>query len=202
MAKASDASPDPAPADAAGAPSTAAEARAISRLDKQHLLATLRSRLADDLAALVRRQQDTAHAATHAENRSEHSKDTRATEQSYLARGLAQRVEDLQAASERLARLEPTRFAFESEIGLGALVSLYDEESETTERWWLVPAAGGIDLEMAPAGVAAEDPEHARVRTVTPAAPLGRSLVGLTVGDEGRFRTPKGERRFEVVAIA
>ena len=63
--------------------------------DKASLLAALVTKVQTDLKALERRQRDTQEAATHEENRAEHAKDTRATEQSYLARGLADRVEDL-----------------------------------------------------------------------------------------------------------
>lgn len=170
----------------------------LGSIDKQALLEALRARVSRDLEALVRRQQDTARGATHEENRSEHAKDTRATEQSYLARGLAERVADLRVAQDRLARLDPV--ACEDEMRIGALVAIRDEDTHTLEHWWLVPVAGGIDLESA-VELEGQRATH-RIRTVTPAAPLGRSLVGLAVGDEGTFRSPKGERRFEVLEIA
>lgn len=155
---------------------------------KKCLLETLRARVAEDLATLVRRQKDTVRGATHEDSRSEHAKDTRAAEQSYLARGLAERVENLRESKERLARLEPTAFHPDAAIGLGALVVLFDIESKTLETWWIVPVAGGIDLRV----------DEENVRTVTPAAPLGRCLIGLCAGDDGEFRTPKGPRSFEI----
>ena len=88
----------------------------IDLTEKQQILRELRALVEADLAALIRRQQDTQEAATHEENRSEHAKDTRATEQSYLARGLAERVEDLQRTSDALAALDLRLFE-DGEIG-------------------------------------------------------------------------------------
>ena len=73
--------------------------------DKRRLVAGLRARIEEDLATVERRRADTAAGATHEENRAEHAKDTRATEDSYLARGLAERVAALLALCGRRPRL-------------------------------------------------------------------------------------------------
>jgi transcription elongation GreA/GreB family factor len=149
-------------------------------------------RIRADLETLHRTQADAREAATHEENRAEHAKDTRATEQSYLARGLAERVEALVRAENLLANLELRRFDAESVVELSALIEIEDAQTGARETWWLIPAGGGIDVRSGP---------HA-VRTITPAAPLGRALLGLQIGDEGRFETPRGERSFEVLDIS
>ena len=80
-------------------------------IDKARLLRDLRERVASDLDGLVRRQQDAQKGATHEENRAEHGKDTRATEQSYLARGLAARVEEMRQSmsilEQAMQQMEP-----------------------------------------------------------------------------------------------
>jgi transcription elongation GreA/GreB family factor len=159
--------------------------------DKQTLLDALRSRVDADRATLARRQRDVQTGAVHEENRSEHAKDTRATEDSYLARGLAERVEDLQRLAERLSTLPMRTFGPGEAIGSTALVELRFEDDATSEWWLVVPGAGGFELETG----------GLRVRTVTPAAPLGRALIGLGAGDEGELRTPRGPRSFEVLAV-
>jgi len=161
-------------------------------IDKSRLLRDLRERVMMDLEALMRRQQDTQQAATHAENRSEHAKDTRATEQSYLARGLAARVEDLRQTAGKLEKMGLVEFESQDSIELTALVVVRDAEADEPETWWLVPGPGGIELSQ----------QNARIRTLTPTAPLGRALLGLHPGDEGSFATPRGERSFEVLEIA
>ena len=159
---------------------------------KAMLLETLLQQLRADLQALVRSQQDTSAAATHAENRAEHAKDTRATEQSYLARGLADRVAALQEAERRLALFEPETFDAARGITVGALVEIEDVTTSERQRWLLVPEAGGREIRHG----------DESVRTVTPAAPLGRAMLGLDVGDEGRFSTPGGPRAFEICSVS
>jgi len=159
--------------------------------DKATLLAELLDRIRDDLATLIRTQEETRAAATHDENRAEHAKDTRATEQSYLARGLAERVEDLRRSETLLAELELRSFDTDDPIETSAIVRIGDEQTEMNQIWFLVPAGAGIKLSF----------HGASIQTITPAAPLGRALMGLHVGDEGRFQTPRGERHFEILSV-
>jgi transcription elongation GreA/GreB family factor len=163
-------------------------------LDKARLLASLREHVAADLAALERRQRDAQAGSTHAESRAEHAKDTRATEQSYLARGLAERVEDLARTAAALDAMALRSFEADDAIAITALVLLRvedDDDAARRETWWIVGGAGGIDVEQ----------DGVVVRTVTPVAPLGRALLGLQVGDEGEVRTPRGTKRFEVIEV-
>lgn len=161
-------------------------------IDKLRLLRDLRERVTSDLETLVRRQQDTQRGATHQENRAEHAKDTRATEQSYLARGLAARVEEMRRTADQLDKIVLMNFDTQDPIGLTALVVLRDADEIDNQTWWLVPGPGGIELSQ----------ENMRVSTLTLAAPLGRALIGLRVGSEGSFSTPRGARCFEILEIA
>jgi transcription elongation GreA/GreB family factor len=166
-------------------------------VDKARLLSALRDRVAADREALERRQRDAQEGSTHDESRAEHAKDTRATEQSYLARGLAERVEELRRTAAALAVLDPGHFGSEDPIAVTALVTLSmegegsDDRGGNEQSWWIVASAGGFQLEL----------EGVRVRTITPVSPLGRALLGLQAGDEGSYRTPRGERRFEVLEV-
>jgi len=170
--------------------------------DKARLLDALRARVAADLEALERRHHDIQSGSTHEENRPEHAKDTRATEQSYLARGLAKRVVETIRTTKALAALQPHRFGPDDPIAVTALVLISNEaepkappDNEQTsheQAWWIIAGAGGFELEQ----------DGVVVRTITPVSPLGRSLLGLQAGDEGAVRTPRGERRFEVLFVS
>lgn len=163
-------------------------------IDKREVRTHLVTRLESDLADLERRQRDVVAGATHEESRSEHAKDTRATEQSYLARGLADRVADLERTLEAVRALPLRDLAPGESIGVGALVQISGEGSdgrEETTLWFVVPGAGGIELDVG----------GTRVRTVTPVSPMGRSLLGLAEGDEGRVRRPRGDHDFEVTRV-
>ena len=87
--------------------------------DKEALRTDLLNKIREDLATLTSMQKDASEGATHSESRAENAKDTRATEQSYLARGLAERVEELRLAEARLAQLSLRKF----------------EPSDTIEHW-------------------------------------------------------------------
>lgn len=149
---------------------------------KRSLVGELLERLRAEHAALARAQQATVAGATSEEAKAEHSKDTRALEQTYLARGQAQRVEELHEGLSRVAAfaLALRSFAEDEPIAVGARVEI--EENGQTSVVLLVPFGGGLRL------VGGE-------QVVTPASPLGRALLGRTAGDDvelavaGRART-------------
>jgi transcription elongation GreA/GreB family factor len=113
------------------------------------------------------------------ESRPENDKDTRGLEQSYLARGHAQRVADLETAVATIASL-PT--AAMTTVGVGALVTI--AEGDRTRVIYVAGFGGGLVL--------AGD-----VTVVTPTAPMGRALLGKRVDDEAEL----GQRAFVITAL-
>ena len=97
------------------------------------------------------------------EARPENDKDTRGLEQSYLARGYAQRVAELEAALTAVAAMT---VAASPRVAIGALVTIDEDDRERA----LYIAAHGGGLVLAGA-----------VTVVTPTSPMGRALV---VGQE------------------
>ncbi len=159
-------------------------------IDKQELLDQLRARVAANLESLTASQAAVQSGAIHEENRQEHPKDTRATEASYLARGLAERVENTLDMVAALAAVKIRNFAEDDPIALTALVAL--EQSEGARPvYFLVPRAGGETLEY----------EGETVHTVTPEAPVGRALIGQFVGDEIDLELPRGIVRSVVARV-
>ena len=141
---------------------------------KDALKAELVLRLREDLAAAERAHRATIAGVTHEEAKPENDKDTRALEQSYLARGQAQRVEEMRLAVaevESMSTLSRARMRPDvARAALGALVKVQEEDVETT--YWIAAHGGGVRLE---GGV---------VQVVTPRSPLGKTLVGKVAGDE------------------
>nr|MDQ3296676.1 GreA/GreB family elongation factor [Myxococcota bacterium] len=107
--------------------------------------------------------------ATHAEARPENDKDTRGLEQSYLARGIAGRVAELEAAVATASAMALRTFGDDDAIALGALVDV--EEAGRTRRFWLAAHGGGLVL-------------PGEVTVLTPTSPIGRALLGKHVDDE------------------
>ena len=159
---------------------------------KAAVLEALRARVAEDLAAASATQREAVAGATHEESRAENDKDTRGLEASYLARGLAARVAELEEAARRLAALELRPFGEDDPVALGALVTVEeDEDEEPEQRYFMAPAGGGIKLAIA----------GTQVQVVTPSSPLGRTLLGKRGGDEVELRTPRGSRTLRLARI-
>lgn len=160
-------------------------------VDKRKVMARLIEDVAADLATAVDSQKSTHEGAVHEEARPEDDKDTRALEQSYLARGLARRVEELQDTLAELESLVIRRFKEADPIGVSALVTVEDEDGKTS-RYLLAPAGGGLRVSL----------NRVEIIVVTPASPLGRALIGKSAGDEVSIRSPKGERFLEIVGVS
>ncbi|MBK8257923.1 MAG: GreA/GreB family elongation factor [Polyangiaceae bacterium] len=126
--------------------------------------------LEDELSALERAQRETAKAATHEEAKPENDKDTRALEQSYLARGQAARVEDLRTGFAETQNLPTRAFSGGQPAALGALITA--EEGDQTHVYFLAGAGGGLRL------------GGGAVQVVTTKSPLGRALLGKREGDD------------------
>jgi transcription elongation GreA/GreB family factor len=137
---------------------------------KQALRDELCRALAAELSTLERAQRSALEGATHEEAKPENDKDTRALEQSYLARGQASRVEELRAGLAEAQAMPVRPFVEGQPIALGALVTA--EEGDDTLLLLLAPSGGGTRL------------GEGRVQVVTPRSPLGRALIGKRAGDD------------------
>jgi len=162
----------------------------LAAIDKREILKLLRECVSADLATMSAAQRVVVDGATHEENRPENDKDTRALEQSYLARGQAQRVVELQDALNLLKALELRSFTAASAIALGALVAL-DEDGDVV-HYFIAPAGGGVRVTVA----------GAEVRVVTPQSPIARALLGKHEGDDLELRTPQGVRECSIASVS
>lgn len=161
-------------------------------LDKSAVIEALRSSVAEALARATTAQRETQRGATHEEAKPENDKDTRALEATYLARGLAERVVALESALAELAAYRPRHFGSDTPAALFALVTLEASEDGARSHYLLVPAAGGLELEVG----------GQIVLTITPKAPLGRALIGAFEGDEVSVQTPGGVRTLSIERVA
>lgn len=141
--------------------------------DKRAVIAALRAALDHSLRAMSSAARDAAAAATHEESRAEGDKDTRATEQSYIARGQAMRAE---AIGEELGRLDAATFGDLAEgapVRVGALVAVRSAAGDT-RAFLVAPFGAGTQVRVA----------ERDVTVVSPSAPVGSALLGKAAGDE------------------
>ncbi len=137
---------------------------------------------------MVERAHETARqGATHEEAKPENDKDTRALEQSYVARGQAMRVEEARAGVAEAPATPVRDFAESDPVALGALV-VVEEEGEQ-RAFFLAPHGGGTQL------------ASATVQVVTPKSPIGRALTGRRAGDDCEVVVAGVTRELHVVLV-
>jgi transcription elongation GreA/GreB family factor len=155
--------------------------------DKQKVIAALLQHLSELALHATNAANATREGATHPEAKPENDKDTRALEQSYLARGQALRAAELNDQIQSLRFMPVGAFGPDDRIAAGALVTL--EGDDEVRHLFLAPCGGGETLSID--GVA--------IVVVTPQSPLGSRLLGRHVGDDVELVT-RGARREYVVA--
>lgn len=140
------------------------------QVEKTALKVELIAALKNELAVAEKAFANTRAAATHEEAKPENDKDTRALEQSYLARGQAQRVEELRAAVADAEKLQLRKADDGKPIGVGLVIDASDDDKSAS--YFMAPHGGGIRL------------ADGAVQVVTPKSPLGRAFLGKREGDE------------------
>ncbi len=127
--------------------------------------------LARELETSERAQRDAHAGAIHEEAQAEDDKDTRAIEQSYLARGQAARAEALSESITAIKAMAVHAFKPHDPIAVGALVTVEDEDDEEQLFLFVAPHGGGYKL------------AKGKVFVATPSSPLGEALIGRHVGE-------------------
>jgi len=140
-------------------------------VNKQAVLDQILSVLNAELLALTRAAQGAFAAATDPDSKAENKYDTRTLEASYVARGQAQRVAELQEAVRAFGALSGTPLESGAAVTLGALVSLLLPGE--VAHYFLGPFAGGTEVQH----------EGQEVVVITPASVLGQKLLGKRTGD-------------------
>ena len=140
-------------------------------VNKQVVLDQIIATLTTELSALTRAANDAFAAATDPDSKAENKYDTRSLEASYVARGQAQRVAELQEAVHVFKAMSGEPQPADSPIGMGALVSL--DTPEGPAHYLIAAQAGGTEVQV----------DGHDLYVITIASPLGQRLQGLHVGD-------------------
>lgn len=159
-------------------------------IDKRALIDLLRDEIARTVSVLTRAANEAREAATHEDSKPENDKDTRAVEAAYLAGAQADRARDLERASAALAALDLRAFGPDDVISAGALVEL--DQGDASALYFLAPQGGGLRATLG--GV--------EVQVVTPQSPLGREILGKSVGDVVEVRVAGKLRSHEILSLA
>jgi len=159
-------------------------------LDKNSLLADTRASVEQELRQASASQHETQAGATHEESKAENDKDTRAIEATYLARGLAQRVVELENALTALSFVPLRAFHADSPIAVSALLELEDSDGGC-KLYFILPAGAGVRLSQ----------NGQKITVVTPPSPIGTALVGQRLDDDISLITPAGRRTCTITKL-
>src|SRR5690606_4723659 len=158
--------------------------------DKQRVRDAVVERLTLTLQHMAKTAEATRRDATHEEARPENDKDTRALEQSYLARGQAIRAESMIEQLKLLRSMPLPRLTERDVICAGALIELEDD-SGSARCVFLAPHGGGETVHI----------DGLPVLVVTPVSALGRAILGKRVGDEFELRVKGTTREYTIAAV-
>ena len=159
-------------------------------IDKERLRIQALRRLEADYKLQLQGAKRAHAAATHEENVPDNKYATLGLEASYLAQGQANRAQEILQAQQQFRQLNLANFSADSTIRLTAVVELVDDRG-TRRRIFLVPAAGGLTLEV----------DTIEIMLITPASPLGRELIGRECGDVVTLASGTMGREYEIISI-
>ncbi len=94
------------------------------------------------------------------------------------------RIQELEAVLGRAQVIDPSTMSGNT-VKFGAYVTIVDEDTDEEEKWQIVG-----DYEA--------NTEEGRLSI---SAPVARALVGKTVGDSVKVKTPKGVRSYEILEV-
>ena len=140
-------------------------------MNKPALLEALIVHLQSELTQTLNSARATVAAATDQDSKAENKYDTRNLEASYLARGQAFRVAELQEALAEFEACLVRKFAPDQPIDQGALVTLRNRSEDMI--YFIGPAAGGTQI--------IHEGEEVLVTTIS--SPLGKRLLKKRAGE-------------------
>jgi len=162
-------------------------------MNKTHILQLIVEQLTHDLAVQFNAAKAAHEASTHEENIPDNKYETLALEASYVAQGQANRAQEIRRALESYKQLTLQLFDDSSPIGLTALVMLAGEY-DTSKTVFIGPLEGGMKL--------VDQLTGNEIVVITPASPLGRDLIGKTVGDPVKIGVGNNCKEFEIIGVS
>lgn len=159
-------------------------------MNKQRVLELIIEKLSADLELLTEAARRAHEAATHEENIPDNKYDTLSLEASYIAQAQANRAQDIRGALDAFKALALRDFDEDAPIRLTALVTLEGQDG-SKKTLFIGPREGGLRVTLA----------GTEVTVITPESPVGREIIGKTLGDALDLRTEGTGREFEIVAV-
>lgn len=140
-------------------------------MEKVKVQAALLAVLKEEFAVALTAARAATAAATDPDSKAENKYDTRTLEASYLARGQALRVAELQEAVNTFEAMGVREFGPEQAVSHGALIQV--KADGEVSCYFMASVAGGTEVKV----------DGVDVMVITPHSPLGQRLQGRRKGD-------------------
>ena len=152
-------------------------------MDKSALLKAIEETLVSEFSQQNNAAEDAHKEATNDESRAEDRYDMRGQLAAYLAAGQAKLADGVANAIRAFRNVPIRSFGPGEPVAVGAVVRL--EARGAKSVYFVGPAHGGLEVQV----------NGDAVMVVTPASPLGHSLMGRRTGE--RVPLPQGSRMLE-----
>jgi transcription elongation GreA/GreB family factor len=147
-------------------------------------------KLSAELESLTAAAKNSISMATNEAHRAESKYDTFSLESSYLARGQAQRVDELRFALDRLYALSVKELSGESPIQYGSLVRLESDQGKARTLYFC-PGGGGEQISF----------DGEEVCIITAVSPLGKAVLGKRLGVTFEVKIGRTTQTFRIAAV-
>ncbi len=158
-------------------------------MNKQNLVEHFKTKIIQELEAITTAAKNTYDIATHEDNKAENKYDTRGLEASYLAGAQAQRVSEMKDVLIVFESVKIREFSNSDRIAPTALVEVL--LNDKTSFVLIMPKGGGQSTAF----------EGHTIQVITPESPLGRTLIGKSVGDFVTFEAGSKTREYEIISL-
>ena len=157
------------------------------RMTKKDVHQRFVEKLSAELEALTAAAKNSISMATDEAHHAESKYDTFSLESSYLARGQAQRVEELRVALDRLHAISVKELTRDSAIQHGSLVQL-ESDAGNVRTLYFCPGGGGEQVTV----------DGVEVCIVTAASPLGKAVLGKRLGETLEIKIGRDTQTFRI----
>lgn len=159
------------------------------KVNKHDVVRQIIGHLEEERSLLFRAAVAARSEATDEQSKAENKYDTRGLEASYLARGQARKVKEVEAAIQEFEALHLRDLGPDEPIQLGAIIELKSRKNRSV--YFLGPRAGGLEIQDG----------NREILVITPQSPLGQQLNGKRQGTRVILELDGERQEFDIVSI-
>lgn len=161
-----------------------------TKMNKQELVDQIIKSLEKEAENFTKAAAISRADATGEESKAENKYDTRGLEASYLAGAQAAMAAESMQNISYYKTLKLQKFNSNSKIALTAFIELESHDGKRS-FYFLGPKNGGIQMEY----------NNTKVLLITPSSPIGKQLLGCSVGDCIHTNIGDTKKEYEIISV-